>query len=102
MARSTWAGAIDFGGFPISVKAYALLKSKTAAQSFKTLCPCHHEPITRLDTCGKDGTVIKTGTSLEPVKGVEVSNGKYQALPLEAVEQITDAERSIMLEPAGL
>lgn len=93
MPRSSWTGAIDLGGFPIHVSAYALTKSK-AAQSFKSLCPCHHEPIVQHKVCATTGEKI----AMEDLgKGVELTRGTITVLPPEAVEQIKSSERSDVL-----
>lgn len=94
-ARSAWTGAITLGGFPINVTAYSLLKSKSA-ESFKGLCPCHHQPVKMPRVCSVDGTPVT-----DPIKGVVRGSGKsatYIPVPADAVAALASAERSVALE----
>jgi non-homologous end joining protein Ku len=91
MARSSWTGALMVAGFPFHVKAYAINAKK--ADSFKTLCKCHGEPIAQKNTCRTTGDVCE-----ETDKGVETAAG-YTALSTDVIEQIGGAERSTVLEP---
>lgn len=98
-ARASWSGAITFGGFPIHVEAYSLLKS-ASADSFKGLCPCHHEPISQVKTCATTGDVIPND---QLVKGAMQGRGKaatYHPLAPEVIEAIGagSGERSAALE----
>lgn len=86
-ARTAWTGAINFGGFPIHLAAYNATTSK-AADSFKSLCPCHHEPIRQIKTCAKSGAMIEEA-QLE--KGVEFSKKLYVLDP-DDVQNIKDRE----------
>lgn len=90
-ARATWSGAITFAGFPFPVKAYNLSSSK--AQSFKTLCPCHGEPITQKNLCATDGTVVTA-----PEKGIEIAKGAYHTLPQATVDSIQAVGKSVALD----
>lgn len=98
-ARATWSGAIVFGGFPIHIEAYSLLKS-ASADSFKGLCPCHHEPISQVKTCATTGDVIPFD---QIVKGATRGRGKaatYHPLEQEVIDAIGQGagEKSASLE----
>lgn len=88
-ARPSWTGAIDFGGFPIHLRAYSLIKGKSA-ESFKTLCPCHSVPIVAPKTCVVDGTQVDLA---ECGKGVKVGK-EIKALPPEAIDALAKGERT--------
>lgn len=96
-ARSAWAGAVEFGGFPIHLKAYSLLKSKSA-QSFKGLCPCHNQPVVAPKTCATTGDVIGPD---QIGKGVEVGKQLFP-LTAEHIEAIGKADRTDVLAIGGL
>lgn len=93
-ARSAWRGAITFGGFPINVAAYNVIKSKSG-DSFKSLCPCHHQPIVAPKVCAQTRDEIQTADLL---KGVEISRDDVREVPADAVAKINDAERSTALD----
>lgn len=98
-ARAAWSGAITFGGFPIHVQAFSLLKS-ASADSFKGLCPCHHQPIVQLKHCATTNDVISAD---DLVKGATQGRGKsatYHPLTPEVVDAIAAGagERSSALE----
>jgi len=89
-ARSAWSGALEFAGFPISVKAYPRLKS-TSGGGFKSLCPCHDQPIKAPWLCATDGTeVARTAVH----KGVEIAKGQFVRLTDEALALIEAFERT--------
>ena len=95
--RSAWSGAITLGGFPINVVAYSLLNSPSA-DSFKNLCACHHEPIVMPKRCKIDDKPLADS---DMVKGIARGRGKnatFVPVPAEAVEALTDAERTKTLE----
>lgn len=92
-ARSSWAGAIVFAGFPIPVKAYNLIGSGSK-DGFKTLCVCHSQPIKQQNACAIDGTVV-TDTR----KGVELSKDHFHSLDDKTVEAINGVGKSDALEP---
>lgn len=97
MPRSSWKGAIEFGGFPINVELYPLVQSRSA-KSFKNLCECHDAPISAPKTCAT------TGDTLAPDqirKGHEV-DGAFVVLPQEAVDQIGAASKSATIQIARL
>lgn len=95
MARSAWAGAVEFGGFPIHLKAYSLLRSK-AAESLKNLCPCHGQPVVMPKVCATTNDPV-----LDPGKGVLVGRNLF---PLDdaAIEALEKADRTDVLTIGGL
>lgn len=97
-ARATWTGAITFGGFPIHLRAYNVVKSRSA-ESFKNLCPCHQKPVVMPKTCAETGDTVNTEDLL---KGVEVARGDVRLLSEDAVEAIKDSEATKQLEIAQL
>lgn len=98
--RPTWTGAIDFGGFPIHLRAYPLVKSKSA-ESFKTLCPCHGAPISSVRACSVEQDVVDAEhvTVRGPLdladcgKGVKVGKD-IKALPDDALEALAKGDRT--------
>lgn len=90
--RPSWTGAITFAGFPINVRAYPLVQSRSA-KSFKTLAP-NGAPIhtKRFDS---DENEVELDDCR---KGVEVGKDKYAVLDPAAVEMIQNAERSTNLD----
>jgi non-homologous end joining protein Ku len=90
--RSTWSGSINFAGFPIHVRAFGLVKSRSS-QSFKTLAP-DGLPVSQQYVDSSGEVVTRDQCS----KGIEVSANQYAVLPPEAVEMIQAAERTDTLE----
>lgn len=86
--RTAWTGAVNFGGFPIHLAAYNATISK-AADSFKSLCPCHKQPITQVKTCATTGDTIANDDLL---KGAEMSKGNIYSLDKAAVDAIKEGE----------
>lgn len=99
-ARAAWTGAInlrvDESGLcvPIAVRAYTMLRSKSA-DSFKSLCPCHKQPVRMPKRCGVDDSELDSASLL---KGVEISKGDVRELPAEAVDAIANVGRSETLD----
>jgi non-homologous end joining protein Ku len=100
MARSTWTGAIEFAGFPINVRAYAVLQS-AANGSFKGVCDCHSLPVKQDKFCSVDGSRVAraneqagTGGLIGTAKAVEVSKGKFAVLSEAAIESIESSQRT--------
>lgn len=96
--RAAWTGVIEFGGFPIHVQAFSLLVSK-GADSFKTLCKCHKQPIKQVRTCPETGDTIELADTL---KGHEVSRGNIVVLDDDAVDAIRATEGTPSLSFEGL
>jgi non-homologous end joining protein Ku len=98
--RSAWAGAIEFAGFPINVRAYAVLQSASSG-SFKGVCDCHSLPVKQDKFCSVDGTRVaraneQAGTNglIGVSKAVEVTKGKYAVLSEAAIESIESSQRT--------
>lgn len=92
--KPSWTGAIIFAGFPIYLRAYPLVQSRAAA-SFKSLCPCHHEPIKQHKVCATTGDVVD---SADLLKAVEPTRNQFVALDPEAVEFIRASEGADTVE----
>lgn len=87
-ARTAWTGSVNFGGFPIPLAAYSATSSKSA-DSFKSLCPCHSQPISQIKTCATTGEKIDNADLL---KGAEMSKGNIYTLDKAALEAISSGE----------
>jgi non-homologous end joining protein Ku len=92
--RTAWTGAVNFGGFPLHLAAYPVAQSKSA-DSFKSLCPCHSQPIVQVKTCATTGDTIANDALL---KGAEMSKGNIYALDTAAVEAIKAGESTKELD----
>lgn len=84
MARSAWTGAINFAGFPINVTAYAV--TGKSAQSFKTLCGCHDQPVVAPKVCAVTGEEPS-----DTNKGWEVAKDKLAIIPADALEALKES-----------
>ena len=93
-AKSTWRGAIDIAGLPVNVAVYPVVKS-TTVDSLKLLTP-DGKPVEQFykDPTDPDGRLYKIG---ELGRGVKTEDG---VVPLsdEALDMISDAERSTVIE----
>lgn len=87
--RSGWKGALDFGGFSIHMRAFPLIRSRSA-DSFKNLCPCHNKPVVAPKTCAVDGTQIDSSLC---GKGVMVGKVVH-ALSEDTIEALAKGERT--------
>ncbi len=88
-ARHSWQGAVDFGGFNIHMRAYGLIKSKSA-ESFKTLCPCHESPVVAPKMCAVNQIAVDVA---ECGKGVKVGK-EIKPLTQEAIDALAKGERT--------
>ena len=88
-ARHSWQGAAEFGGFLIHLRAYPLIKSKSA-ESFKTLCPCHQQPVVAPKMCSVDQTPVDIAAC---GKGVKVGR-EIKPLTQEAIDALAKGERT--------
>ena len=94
MATATWHGAVDFAGFPVNVAVYPTVKSRDG-ESFKMITPDGKAVEQWYQEAGNpDGKLYKTG---ELGRGVLVGN-EIKVIPEAALEQISEAERSSLLE----
>lgn len=92
-ARASWSGAIEFAGFPINVRFYPRVKSRSG-ESFKLLSPAGAPVVQRyLDP---DENAYEKG---ELGRGYQVARGDIRPLDDDALEMIASAERSGVLEP---
>lgn len=94
MARSYWSGAIIVAGFPFNVKAYGM--GGSSPESFKTLCPCHGDPIAQKNTCRTTGDIL---TDVD--KGVENGKDNFVALDAAVIEAI-GGTKSATIDPLNL
>lgn len=92
-AKSTWRGAIEFAGFPINVSVYPLLKSRSG-ESFKMITP-DGEPVEQFYRAvdKEDGQLYKVG---ELGRAIDLGD-ELRPIPAEALEQISEAERSTVV-----
>jgi DNA end-binding protein Ku len=72
MPRSMWKGAISFGMVAIPVRLYLATESKSV--SFRSLCPCHKQPIKQKRHCSVDDKVIDFKDVL---RGFEISKDAF-------------------------
>jgi DNA end-binding protein Ku len=72
MPRSMWKGAVSFGMVSIPVRMYLATESKSV--SFRSLCPCHQQPIKQKRHCSVTDDVLDYK---EVLKGYEVSKDHY-------------------------
>src|SRR6202171_2513328 len=56
MPRSMWKGAVSFGMVAIPVRLYLATESKSV--SFRSLCPCHKQPIKQKRHCAVTDVVL--------------------------------------------
>lgn len=102
--RSSWSGAIQFAGFPINVRAYAVLKSASNG-SFKGLCTCHGKPVKQDKFCSVDGSRVAraneaAGTNglIGVQKGHEVTKGTFVVIDDATIEAIESHQRTDVVE----
>lgn len=91
--RSSWRGAVEFGGFPINVVLYNRKKSRSA-ESFKTIGP-DGLPVRSVYLDG-DGNEVDRATTK---RGVPTGRDTYFVLPDEALEAIKEGSKSVSIEP---
>ncbi|MFN2465323.1 MAG: Ku protein [Candidatus Dormibacteria bacterium] len=72
MPRSMWKGAVSFGMVSIPVRMYLATESKSV--SFRSLCPCHQQPIKQKRHCSVTDDVLEWKDVL---KGYELSKDRY-------------------------
>src|SRR5207302_2834042 len=72
MPRSMWKGAVSFGMVAIPVRLYLATESKSV--SFRSLCPCHKQPIKQKRHCAVDDKVIEYKDVL---RGFELERDQY-------------------------
>ena len=72
MPRSMWKGAVSFGMVSIPVRMYLATESKSV--SFRSLCPCHQQPIKQKRHCSVTDDVLEWKDVL---KGYELGKDRY-------------------------
>jgi DNA end-binding protein Ku len=83
MPRSMWKGAVSFGMVAIPVRLYLATESKSV--SFRSLCPCHKQPIKMKRHCSVDDRVLEWK---EVLKGFEISKDQYVVIDEEDLENL--------------
>jgi DNA end-binding protein Ku len=83
MPRSMWKGAVSFGMVAIPVRLYLATESKSV--SFRSLCPCHKQPIKQKRHCAVDDRVLEYRDVL---KGFEISKDQYVIIDEEDLENL--------------
>lgn len=94
MARSSWTGAIDLGGFPVHIALYNRVRS-TRGESFRMIAPNGGGVSQQL--VDSDGEPVERAAC---GRGVE-RGGALIPLSQEALDTIGKAERSTTLEPGA-
>ncbi len=67
MPRSMWKGAVSFGMVSIPVRMYLATESRSV--SFRSLCPCHQQPIKQKRHCSVTDDVLEWK---DVIKGYEL------------------------------
>ena len=83
MPRSMWKGAVSFGMVAIPVRLYLATESKSV--SFRSLCPCHMQPIKQKRHCAVNDKVLDWK---EVLKGFEISKDQYVVLDDEDLDNL--------------
>jgi DNA end-binding protein Ku len=83
MPRSMWKGAVSFGMVAIPVRLYLATESKSV--SFRSLCPCHKQPIKQKRHCAVTDNVLDWK---EVLKGFEISKDQYVVLDDEDLDNL--------------
>ena len=83
MPRSMWKGAISFGMVAIPVRLYLATESKSV--SFRSLCPCHKQPIRQKRHCPVDD---KTLEYADVLRGFEVSKDAFVVMDEEDFDNL--------------
>jgi DNA end-binding protein Ku len=90
-----WKGAVSFGMVAIPVRLYLATESKSI--SFRSLCPCHKQPIKQKRHCPVDEEVIEwsevlRGFEIEKDQFVILADDDLDNLPLPSAHTIDIAE----------
>jgi DNA end-binding protein Ku len=78
-----WKGAISFGMVAIPVRLYLATESKSV--SFRSLCPCHKQPIKQKRHCSVDDKVIEYNDVL---RGFEISKDTFVVMDEEDFDNL--------------
>ena len=83
MPRSMWKGAVSFGMVAIPVRLYLATESKSV--SFRSLCPCHKQPIKQKRHCAVTDDVLDWK---EVLKGFEITKDQFVVLDDEDLDNL--------------
>ena len=83
MPRSMWKGAVSFGMVSIPVRMYLATESRSV--SFRSLCPCHKQPIKQKRHCSVTDDVLEWK---DVVKGYELSKDQYVIIEDEDLDNL--------------
>jgi DNA end-binding protein Ku len=78
-----WKGAISFGMVAIPVRLYLATESKSV--SFRSLCPCHRQPIKQKRHCPVDDEVLEFKDVL---RGFEISKDTFVVMDEEDFDNL--------------
>jgi DNA end-binding protein Ku len=78
-----WKGAISFGMVAIPVRMYLATESKSV--SFRSLCPCHKQPIRQQRHCSVDDRVLEWKDVL---RGFEIGKDQFVIVEDEDLENL--------------
>ena len=78
-----WKGAVSFGMVAIPVSLYLATESKSV--SFRSLCPCHKQPINMKRHCSVSGDVLEWK---EVLKGFEISKDQFVIIDEEDLDNL--------------
>jgi DNA end-binding protein Ku len=83
MPRSMWKGAVSFGMVAIPVRLYLATESKSV--SFRSLCPCHKQPIKMKRHCSVTDEVLEWK---EVLRGFEISKDQFVIIDDEDLDNM--------------
>lgn len=83
MPRSMWKGAVSFGMVSIPVRMYLATESRSV--SFRSLCPCHQQPIKQKRHCSVTDDVLEWK---DVIKGYELSKDQYVIIEDEDLDNL--------------
>ena len=83
MPRSMWKGAVSFGMVAIPVRLYLATESKSV--SFRSLCPCHKQPINMKRHCSVSGDILEWK---EVLRGFEISKDQFVIIDDEDLDNM--------------
>jgi DNA end-binding protein Ku len=78
-----WKGAVSFGMVAIPVRLYLATESKSV--QFRSLCPCHRQPIKQKRHCAVTDNVLDYK---EVLKGFEISKDQFVVIEEEDLENL--------------
>jgi len=78
-----WKGAVSFGMVSIPVRMYLATESRSV--SFRSLCPCHQQPIKQKRHCSVTDDVLEWK---DVIKGYELSKDQYVIIEDEDLDNL--------------